>query len=97
MSTEYDNLFQQPTESTAVNVDEKSKITPTSKTEIKDIQADQWHTMNLSQLYDQKTIMEERLFAAANYNNNPEVLRQINQGLQRLLSIIDAKQEITLI
>jgi len=97
VTTELENLFLPQNKNTGVTVDENSKITPISKKEILDVHADKWDTMSLSELYQQKSIMEERLFAVLSFCDNPDVLNQIKMGMNRLAAIIESKEEITLI
>ena len=49
-----------------------------------------WNKMSLSQLYDQKTIMGQRLFTASQLQH-PELYAQIERGMKDLDEYIENK------
>lgn len=60
--------------------------TPTENT----IQADDWGNMNINELYEQKMILQNRIFAASEIKNRP-LLLQLQQGMIQLENIIQIK------
>lgn len=65
-------------------------VTPITKKEIKNVTAHQWSGMSISQLYEQLSIMSDRLFAAHEMKN-PVIIKQIQQGIDNLQRIINSK------
>ncbi len=62
----------------------------TTQPENKQIAADKWTTMTISELYAQKLILNDRLSAAAQVSNLP-MYNQIQRGMIELDRIIQQK------
>ena len=68
-------------------VDVNSNITPITRKEIKQIDAVNWGSMNLTQLHQQLSILEERLMFAQQYSHI-DMVTQIERGVNQLRALI---------
>ena len=64
--------------------------TPSGK-EVELVSADEWKDMNVTQLFDQKMVLNNRLTAVLQYGN-PAMIKQITIGIQQLDAIIAHKE-----
>ena len=71
-------------------IDVRSNKTPITKKDVQQIRADKWHEMSVSELYDQKGILDGRLVAAAQLGNF-NLLRQVQMGIDAINEIITQK------
>lgn len=60
--------------------------------EVELVSADEWKNMNITQLFDQKMILNNRLTAVMQYGN-PAMIKQINLGIKQLDAIIAYKEK----
>ncbi len=73
-------------------VDVNGNITPSGQT-IEVVSADEWGDMSISNLLDQKIILNNRLAMIAAHGS-PAMLRQINIGMMQLDAILASKEKI---
>lgn len=71
-------------------IDVSSNKTPITKKDVQQVRADKWHEMSVSELYDQKGILDGRLVAAAQLGNF-NLLRQVQMGIDAINEIIAQK------
>jgi hypothetical protein len=60
--------------------------------EVELVSADEWANMSVTQLWDQKMILNNRLTAVMQYGN-PLMIKQINAGIAQLDAIIRHKEQ----
>ncbi len=73
-------------------VDVNGNITPSGKS-VEDISADDWADMTVTELFDQKIILNNRLSIVAAHGT-PAMMKQIKIGMMQLESIINSKEDI---
>jgi len=66
------------------------KITPISKKEIQPVDSSQWNSLNLIQLYEQMSILQQRLMMS-HQGGSIDIVKQIERGINQLQEIIDSK------
>ncbi len=71
-------------------LDVAGDVTPISKKEIKPVDATQWHDLSIMQLYEQMSILQDRLIIAQNMKSLP-LVAFIENGIKNLQSIIESK------
>jgi hypothetical protein len=71
-------------------VDVAGNKTPITKKDVQQVRADRWHEMSVSELYDQKGILDGRLVAAAQLGNF-NLLRQVQMGIDAINEVIAQK------
>jgi len=71
-------------------IDVAGDRTPTTKTPVREVRADKWHEMTIQELFDQKSILDGRLVAAAQVGSLP-LMRQLQQGISTIQEIISIK------
>ena len=59
--------------------------------EVELVSADEWKDMNITQLFDQKMVLNNRLTAVMQYGN-PAMIKQITIGIKQLDAIIAYKE-----
>ena len=64
-------------------------VTPISRQPVEQILADQWPTMSLVDLWEQRRIMSNRIGFAQ--SGNLDIIRQLEMGMRRLDAIIAEK------
>lgn len=74
------------------------KLTPITKRAISEVHADRWNTMTIMELYDQKVILDNRMYIACQIGNSA-LIQQLQMGIGHLTNIINQKsdQDIKLI
>ncbi len=72
--------------------DVNGNITPSGKA-VDDVCADDWGDMSVTQLFDQKIILNNRLSIVASHGT-PAMMKQIKIGMLQLEAIINSKEEI---
>ena len=79
-------------------VDVNSDITPITRQKIKQIDAWNWDNMNLTQLHQQLSILEQRMLYAQQYSH-ADIVTQMDRGINQLRILIYEKtpDEIKLI
>ncbi len=60
--------------------------------EVEIVSADEWKDMSVTQLFDQRIVLANRLALCAQFGN-PGMLRQINMGLHQIDTIIKYKEQ----
>lgn len=73
-------------------IDVNSDTTPITKQPVEQILSDQWNTMNVSELYDQLRILQNRYYAALDMRKG-NISLQLERGIDHLRSLIAIKQE----
>ena len=63
-----------------------------SGTEVEIVSADEWTDMTVTQLFDQRIVLANRLALCAQFGN-PNMLKQINFGIQQIDAIIKFKEQ----
>lgn len=71
-------------------IDVSGNRTPISKTPVQQIRADKWASMTTQELFEQKSILDSRLVAAAQVGS-VTIMRQIQQGISQIQEIITQK------
>lgn len=66
------------------------KITPITKKEIQSVDSSQWNSLNLIQLYEQMSVLQQRLMLSSQMGNEA-LVKQIERGIKQLQEIIDSK------
>jgi len=61
-------------------------------TEVELVSADEWVDMSINDLFEQKTILNNRLNTVAQFGN-PQMLKQMQFGIQQLDGIIRYKEQ----
>jgi len=70
-----------------------SKVIDTSSPPTENIiLADEWHSMNINELYEQKIILQNRIFASSEIKNR-SLLLQLQKGMVELEAIIQQKSK----
>lgn len=69
---------------------ETGSITPITYKPIDIVDASKWHEMTISELYDQKAILGQRL-VMANQIGNYSILQQIQSGMALIDEVIESK------
>lgn len=80
--------IQEPGESTAIDLLDGKK-TPISNKDIVEVDSAKWPEMTLSELYEQKLVLESRLYAC--YQYKPTMAPLIQKGLNEIQTLIDKK------
>lgn len=70
----------------------EGNVTPITKKPIYSINANQWHKMSVTELYDQLSVLHNRL-VIANQLGNYALLQQLQVGVAQLQSVIENKSE----
>ena len=73
----------------AVPVD--GDVTPTLRQEIKQVNANDWHKMSISELWEQRTTLNNRLVYAQQYAH-PSIVQQLQNGLNTIDAILRSKE-----
>ena len=60
--------------------------------EVELVSADEWANMNITDLFDQQLILNNRLTAVMQVGN-PAMIKQIRMGIQQLNAIISYKEQ----
>lgn len=63
-----------------------------SGTEVEIVSADEWTDMTVTELFDQRIVLSNRLALCAQFGN-PNMLKQINFGIQQIDAIIKFKEQ----
>lgn len=63
-----------------------------SGTEVEVVSADEWMGMSVTQLFDQRIVLANRLALCAQFGN-PGMLKQINMGINQIDAIIKYKEK----
>jgi hypothetical protein len=71
-------------------IDVAGDKTPISKTPVQQVHADRWHSMSVQELFEQKSILDGRLVAAAQVGSIV-LMRQIQMGIDQIQQIITQK------
>lgn len=69
---------------------EHDTLTPITKQPIQQVRGDKWHDMPLTELWEQKAILQGRLVLAAGTGNQSLVM-QIQRGIYALEELIASK------
>lgn len=67
-------------------------ITPITRKKIEQVDSSQWNEMTVSELYDQRIILSNRM-SQASMSGNPAILQQIECGLRALDAIISERSQ----
>jgi len=70
--------------------DVNGDLTP-SGNEVELVSADEWANMNVSQLFDQRIVLNNRLAIVSQYGN-PGMIKQIQMGIQQLDVVLQYKE-----
>lgn len=70
------------------------ELTPITKKPIQQVQSDQWRDMSVSELWDQRAILMQRLGYASQFGH-PSMIQQISIGIEMLDALIDSKSNTT--
>jgi len=65
---------------------------PSTGAEVELVDADTWMTMSITDLFDQRIILNNRLAACAQYGN-PNMLRQMQAGIKQIDMILNHKEK----
>ena len=65
-------------------------VTPITHQPIQKVDADKWSEMTLSELHEQKTVLDSRLLQAIQCDH-PEMVTQIHRGIEILIQLIGSK------
>ena len=66
-------------------------VTPISKEEIIPVDSSEWGNLTINQLFDQLTIMNERVYNVGAMGK-PEMVNQLNRGIAAIYALIEEKQ-----
>lgn len=73
-------------------IDVNGPVTPITKQPVEQIDAEDWDNLNVSQLWDQRAVLVERMnYVAANCG--PHVSVQLQRGIARLDALIESKHK----
>lgn len=72
----------------SVNV--QDDITPISREKIENVNSFNWNNLKLSDLYQQKSILEKRLFSARQLHNQ-NMVEQLERGISHIEAVIKSK------
>ncbi len=68
------------------------EITPVTKRPIQQIKADEWGKMTVNDLYEQRSVLQNRVYVAAQIGNSA-LMQQLQIGVAHLDALIEQKSQ----
>lgn len=68
------------------------QYTPITKEPIREVRADKWHEMSVTELFDQRGILIGRLNMAASMRNQ-NLMQQVQRGIDAIDAILSSKAD----
>jgi len=72
-------------------LDVNGDTTPITRKPIDQIDADQWNTMNIGELWDQRLFLQNRLNLVLSNSGHPDAIKAMQTGLANIDAIIQNK------
>lgn len=66
-------------------------VTPITKQPIDQIDATRWHSMDISELWEQKSALQTRMYSLTAGSSHPTIISHIQNGLAEIEAIIIQK------
>lgn len=64
--------------------DVNGKVTPISETPIPQVDTPSWNDMTTDELFEQRSILQERIYAVNTYSPNMSVVAQLQNGINHI-------------
>lgn len=74
-----------------VNIE--GNVTPITRREIPQVDAQRWNEMNVNELYDQRSVLYSRMVIASQMGSAP-LLQQLQQGVSQIDAFIERKTQV---